>query len=119
MAGEEQARLLVERAEAWARVHEWTIEQLDCVIAVVFKILDGKCKMGEAEQQALLAVHALIKPGPSSLFGEESHALIAAARMNPASHAERIHAERLRAEAAIPKPVMKRFKALLRAGLAP
>jgi hypothetical protein len=110
-------------AAAWARRTTFEPLHLDCVSAIMLKILDAKCKMGEAEKTALAAVYDVIKDRSGQNLGEPVHTLIAAARLVASSHlpdaelAERIHAWRVRAEALIPKPVMKDFKQLLRASL--
>ena len=105
-------------AGAWAQRTEFAPIHLDCVTAIMLKILDAKCKMGAAEKNALAAVYDEVKTRPGQTLGEEVHALIAAARVaaTPESSA-RIHAWRERAEAHIPKPVMKGFKQILRASL--
>ncbi|MDP2030825.1 MAG: hypothetical protein Q8K12_14400 [Thiobacillus sp.] len=105
-------------ATQWA--HDTPLEpaHLDCVTAIMLKILDGKCKMGEAEKSALTAVYDVVKVQPGQSLGDAVHALIAQARQG-ADHAlaEAIHAWRVRAETQIPKPVMKGFKQLLRTSL--
>jgi hypothetical protein len=91
---------------------------LDCVTAIMLKILDGKCKMGAAESTALTAVYDVVRERPGQSLGDEVHALIAQARQGTDSAlAAAIHAWRVRAEAHIPKPVMKDFKQLLRRSL--
>lgn len=103
-------------ASRWARGTTLEPRHLDCVTAIMLKILDAKCKMGEAEKTALAAVYDVVRLRPGQGLGDEVHALIAEARAG-AALGEQIHAWRLRAEAHIPKPVMKDFKALLRASL--
>lgn len=107
-------------AALWAGNVELEPIQLDCVTAIMLKILDAKCKMGESEKTALAAVYDVVKTRPGQGLGDEVHALIAQARQRDeadATLAEPIHAWRLRAEAYIPKPDMKAFKAMLRASL--
>ncbi len=105
-------------ASAWAQRTEFEPIHLDCVTAIMLKILDAKCKMGEPEKAALAAVYDVVKTRPGHGLGDEVHTLIAAARLGatPESSAL-IHAWRERAEAHIPKPVMKGFKQILRASL--
>ncbi len=107
-------------AAAWARDTAFEPAHLDCVAAIMLKILDGKCRMGEAEKTALAAVYDSVKTRPGLHLGDDVHALIAQARQgsDPAL-AEPIHAWRVRAESLIPKPVMKGFKQTLRAALSP
>ena len=115
-------------ASDWARRTLFEPIHLDCVTAIMLKILDAKCKMGEAEKTALAAVYDEIKDRSGQSLDSAVHALIASARLASArlasanlaadaALAERIHAWRVTAEALIPKPVMKDFKQLLRAAL--
>lgn len=120
-------------AADWAQRTVFEPIHLDCVTAIMLKILDAKCKMGAPEKAALTAVYDVIKQRLGQGLGEEVHALIAAARQQNSAElaksvlansilaesilAESIHVWRERAEAFIPKPVMKDFKQLLRASL--
>lgn len=107
-------------AAAWARDTSFEPAHLDCVAAIMLKILDGKCKMGETEKTALAAVYDTVKTRPGLHLGDEVHALIAQARQGSApALAEPVHAWRVRAESLIPRPVMKGFKQTLRAALSP
>jgi hypothetical protein len=105
-------------AAQWALNTRFEPAHLDCVTAIMLKILDGKCKMGEAEKAALTAVYDAAMNRPGQSLGDDVHALIAQARQGT-NHAldEAIHAWRVRAETQIPKPVMKGFKQLLRTSL--
>jgi hypothetical protein len=105
-------------AALWATNTRFEPAHLDCVTAIMLKILDGKCKMGAAEKAALTAVYDVVSERPGRGLGNEVHALIAQARQgeNP-TLATAIHAWRVRAETEIPKPVMKGFKQLLRTSL--
>jgi hypothetical protein len=105
-------------ATEWAQRTVFEPIHLDCVTAIMLKILDAKCKMGAPEKSALTAVYDVIKQRPGQNLGDEVHALIAAARQDKSTElAESIHVWRERAEACIPKPVMKGFKQLLRTTL--
>lgn len=101
----------------WAESSDLGPEQLDCITAVALKILDRKCKMPPEEQEAMLAIYDLLHPCPALHFDESVHLAIESAlqqeTLDPAT-AETIHQLRLQAEAVIPKPVMKAFKARLR-----
>ncbi len=89
---------------------------VDCVIAVMLKILDGKCKMPPDEAAIMTRVFDLLKARPARHLGAEAHGLIAEAR---AEEEERyradVHEARVLAETRISRPVMKAFKAALRA----
>ena len=105
-------------AAEWAIEACFNAEQVDCTTAVVLKILDNKCKMLPGEKAAVLAIYDVVMRMPAPLFDEAVHAAIADARENPDSMVlDAIHQFRIRAEAEIPKPVMKRYKAFLRDGL--
>lgn len=103
-------------ATEWARSASLEPIHLDCVTAIMLKILDAKCKMGEAEKNALTAAYDVLKDQPGQGLDASVHQLIAHARLGgDAQVAAAIHDWRLRAEAHIPKPVMKGFKQILRA----
>ena len=105
-------------AAAWARQAVFEPVQLDCVTAIMLKMLDAKCKMGETDEQALAAVYDVVMDRPGQGLDGSVHDLIAAARRGmDAESAERIRDWRVRAEAAIAKPVMKAFKEWLRAAM--
>lgn len=103
---------------------EWALEtgfdavQVDCTTAVVLKILDGKCKMSQGEMAAILAIYDVVHDMFPPLLGDAVHEAIRALRAQDSDAArERIHQLRMQAEAEIPKPVMKSYKAFLRDGL--
>lgn len=105
-------------AAQWALGTRFEPAHLDCVTAIMLKILDGKCKMGEAEKAALTAVYDVVRERPGQGLGDTVHALIAQARQHAGNDtAASVHAWRVRAEAHIPKPVMKGFKQSLRTSL--
>ena len=100
---------------AWSRqnLHEPT--HIDCVTAVMLKILDGKCRMGETEKAVMTVLYELVRDRPGRLLGRETHELIAAARVScDDSMVMTVYEQRLLAETMISRPVMKAFKALLR-----
>ncbi|MCG8023537.1 MAG: hypothetical protein JAZ02_06095 [Candidatus Thiodiazotropha endolucinida] len=105
-------------AAVWAKQAPLDPTQVDCVTAVILKILDHKCKMGAEEKLALMAVYGVVRKHEGLLFDESVHETIAQAQMKPTSVvAKRIHELRLQAESQIPKPVMKYFKQYLRKSL--
>lgn len=105
-------------AAEWAREAGFNPEQVDCTTAVVLKILDNKCKMSPGEMAAVMAIYDAIRPLPAPLFDSAVHDAINAARQHPMPAVlETIHQFRVLAEAVIPKPVMKTYKAFLRDGL--
>jgi hypothetical protein len=105
-------------AARWALDVGFTPEQVDCTTTVVLKILDNKCKMLPGEKAAVMAIYDAVRHYPAPLFTGAVHDTISAARLDPtAALLDTIHELRVHAEAVIPKPVMKRYKAFLRDGL--
>lgn len=92
-------------------------QHVDCAIAVMLKILDGKCKMIEDEKIIMAALYERVKGDPSLRLGKTHHDLIAQAQKTGLSEEMRgrIYEQRLYAETMISRPVMKAFKAMLRA----
>jgi hypothetical protein len=122
----DNASASVHPAGRWAMDTTLDPAHLDCVTAVMLKILDGKCRMGGAEKSALTAVYDVVRDRPGQTLGTHVHVLIALARRGqettshafvPAEIRDPIHALRIEAESRIPKPVMKGFKQWLRASL--
>jgi hypothetical protein len=102
-------------AAAWALCTHLAPIQVDCITAIMLKILDGKCKMDAAEKQAVAAIYHAIQPRPGQLLNPAVHALIARALARLDEHlVEEIYEQRVLAETMISRPVMKGFKALLR-----
>jgi hypothetical protein len=105
-------------AAEWALQTAFNPEEVDCTTAVVLKILDNKCKMLPGEKLAVKAVYDVVKTLPANLFDRTVHETIRRARHLPgAREGAAIHRLRVAAEARIPKPVMKAYKAKLRDGL--
>jgi hypothetical protein len=105
-------------AALWAETAPLDAVQIDCVTAVMLKILDNKCKMSTEEQMALMAVYQVVRHRPGLLLDEEVHQVIESARLgSDPLKSERIHDLRVHAEEVIPKPVMKHFKRYLRESL--
>lgn len=105
-------------AAEWASQTEFSPEQVDCTTAVVLKILDNKCKMLPGEKAAVMAVYDVVKHRPGERLNGEVHVSIARARYQGNTQLmQHIHHLRVEAEARIPKPVMKAYKAVLREGL--
>jgi hypothetical protein len=105
-----------QRLRTWAANTVLEPVHLDCVTAIMLKILDGKCKMGQREKDAIAEVYDVVKTRPGKLLGQPIHALIAVARQGmDEAMVERVYEQRLYAETMISRPVMKGFKAGLRA----
>lgn len=88
---------------------------VDCVTTVMLKILDGKCKMVADERVIMAQLYDQIKTLPGQLLPDTIHGLITTARQQMDDGlVEQIYEQRLYAEQAITRPVMKGFKAQLR-----
>ncbi|HCS13504.1 MAG: hypothetical protein COS82_00890 [Zetaproteobacteria bacterium CG06_land_8_20_14_3_00_59_53] len=100
----------------WAAARRWQPIEIDCITTVMLKILDGKCKMNAAEKTAMSVLYDGLRCRNGMLLGAQAHSLIAEAR-HGAGEALRmqIYEMRLLAETMISRPVMKGFKAMLRA----
>lgn len=99
----------------WVRQHPLSPLEVDCVVAVMLKILDGKCKMPAQEKQRMTQLYDTVCHEPHARLSAEIHTLIAVARadLNEAM-GQQIYEQRVLAETIISRPVMKAFKARLR-----
>ncbi|MCU7845113.1 MAG: hypothetical protein KZQ93_14885 [Candidatus Thiodiazotropha sp. (ex Monitilora ramsayi)] len=101
-------------AALWAQTAPLDPLQVDCVTAVMLRILDNKCELAPEEQMALMAVYSVVRERKGLFFDTSIHREI-----DEALHAagtvsvDRIHELRLFTEEAIPKPVLKHFKRYL------
>ena len=106
----------VAHVPAWVAAHPLTPSDVDCATAVMLKILDGKCKMGEGEKRVMAALYDALRHRPGQRFGDAEHALIATARRGADEALKMaLYERRVLAETAISRPVMKAFKAMIRA----
>lgn len=100
---------------AWLLTHPLSPSQVDCATTVMLKIIDGKCKMQPAEKQVMALLYAEVQALPGLLLDDSIHKLIAEACSNPDDTLKNlIYEQRLLAETAISRPVMKSFKAMIR-----
>jgi hypothetical protein len=106
---------LSDHVARWAEAHPLSPGHVDCATAVMLKILDGKCKMREAEKAVMALLYDAVRARPGEKLGDDIHALIADARGN-LDEAMKMHVyeKRVLAETAISRPVMKGFKAMIR-----
>jgi hypothetical protein len=105
-------------AALWAETAPLDPLQIDCVTAVMLKILDNKCKMMPEEQMAMMAVYTVVRERRGLLFDPSIHQKIdEALQADTLVSSQQIHELRLYAEKTIPKPVMKHFKGYLRDAL--
>jgi hypothetical protein len=97
--------------QAWAMQQKFDAQHLDCMTAVMLKILDKKCQMNADTQQIFIDVYRLIEKKESNIFDLGIHGFIDQVFKNPDQLSlMRIHELRLFAESAIDKSVMKAFK---------
>lgn len=102
--------------KAWVATHPLSPIEVDCAIAVMLKILDGKCKMASTEKEVMTLLYEQVKQLPNQLLDKEIHQLIAKARQHLDDEQRLfIYEKRVLAETMISRPVMKGFKARLRA----
>lgn len=95
----------------WQGQIQLNAEQLDCLTAVMLKILDNKCQMGSDVQQRFIDIYRTIEKNKSEIFDVAIHRFIQRVFDEPDILSLRhVHELRLYAEATIEKPVMKAFK---------
>lgn len=101
--------------QQWLLQHPLAAVHVDCATAVMLKILDGKCKMNTQEKQVMTHLYHAVKQQTGIKLGREMHDLIAAAEQYcDVALREAIYEKRVLAETMISRPVMKRFKAMIR-----
>lgn len=102
-------------ADEWLKSHTLSPREIDCVIALKLKILDGKCKMNAEDKRLTSALYSHCRTLSGERLGEEMHLLIAQA-VEPLTpdQVDMLYEKRVLAETMISRPVMKAFKARLR-----
>lgn len=101
--------------KAWAKHRYFDPIHIDCATSLMLKILDGKCKMNQAEKQVMVVIYDVIKHLPGEQLEPSVHQLIALARSKSSElMIEEVYEQRLYAEQMISRPVMKAYKAMLR-----
>jgi hypothetical protein len=99
----------------WVQAHPLSPIHVDCAVTVMLKILDGKCKMRAAEKHVMEWLYDEVKNQSGLLLDTPVHGLIQQARANLDEAMKNIiYENRLLAETAISRPVMKAFKAMIR-----
>ena len=101
----------------WARVATLSPLDIDCITAVMLKILDGKCKMAVQEKQVMTVLYDALKHRSGKRLDSSLHELIHKA-LDPDPGdvlLSAVYEKRVLAETRISRPVMKAFKARLRA----
>lgn len=101
--------------EHWLAANPLSPIHVDCATTVMLKILDGKCKMKAAEKAVMALLYDGVKFLPGQLLDASVHTMIASARESCDEAMKNIiYEQRLLAETAISRPVMKGFKAMIR-----
>jgi hypothetical protein len=102
-------------AEDWAATATLLPVEVDCVTAVMLKILDGKCKMAADEKGIMERLYDACTGRDGLLLGNDYHDLVQAARADRGEPMRaRVYEQGVLAETMISRPVMKGFKARLR-----
>lgn len=110
-----QSDTLAKRVQAWAGKHPLVPEEIDCAIAVMLKILDGKCKMNSEEKVVMRHLYHAVKHCPALRLESHLHQRIALAEEScDDAMREEIYELRVLAETMISRPVMKAFKRQIR-----
>lgn len=100
----------------WVAAHPLSPTEIDCATTVMLKILDGKCKMQATEKVVMTALYDAVRPGTGNLFDAAVHTLIDRARQQAdGALRDHIYEQRVLAETTLSRPVMKAFKARIRA----
>jgi hypothetical protein len=101
---------------AWLALNPLSASDIDCVTAVMLKILDGKCKMVAREKQVMQQLYLALRDRTGHRLPCGIHDLIAHALAAPPGEEDRmaIHEQRVLAETIISRPVMKQFKSMVR-----
>lgn len=106
----------LEQVAHWLAQHPLTDVEVDCAVAVKLKILDGKCKMPPAEKHVMALLYECIRDLPGARLDASLRIVIAAVGSQPdESQKNGIYEQRVLAETIIARPVMKAFKARIRA----
>ena len=108
--------MIAAHVAGWVQAHPLSPSDVDCATTVMLKILDGKCKMTSVDKIVMEALYDAVREKPGLRFGDGFHALIAEAR-HESNEALRnvIYEKRVLAETELSRPVMKAFKAMIRA----
>lgn len=110
------ASTINESLQDWLTHTPLSATEVDCATTVMLKILDGKCKMKPVEKQVMERLYDAVKHQPGVLFHADMHSFIAYARAHLSEDLKlRIYEKRVLAETELSRPVMKAFKARIRA----
>ena len=101
----------------WLQAHPLSAMDLDCITTIKLKIMDGKCKMQLLDKQVISRVYQAINKEYETILGDDVHQFIVenADCKNDEASTLAVYEKRLLAETKISRPVMKAFKARVRA----
>lgn len=100
----------------WLSGQRFSATDVDCTITVMLKILDGKCKMKPLEKQVMAALYRQLRTRTGELMGHDLHEFIrTVSACLTEAHKDRVYEQRVLAETRLSRPVMKAFKARIRA----
>jgi hypothetical protein len=100
----------------WLAQANLSCAEVDCITAVMLKILDGKCKMPPAEKIIMQALYDCASGLTGLYLGQSYHQLISRAKaIGTDQLLSQVYETRVLAETQISRPVMKKFKTRLRA----
>lgn len=98
----------------WCEHSSFSKMQLDCLTALMLKILDDKCHMDETHQDVIKAMYSVTGERAGDFFDSDIHLFIQQVLRDSSPVLDGyIHELRLYAESAIPKQKMKSFKQFL------
>lgn len=101
--------------QIWVREAGLSPQEVDCVTALMLKIIDGKCKMNQNDKDLIVRLYPFTRGLPGVHLGGDIHHLIGAAlKLCDEELLAEIYEKRVLAETMISRPVMKAFKARLR-----
>ncbi len=108
-----------DKITSWINRSTLAPTEMDCITAVMLKILDGKCKMPEHEKVTMESLYRLSKHLPGYHLTDTYHKFIAPFLEDHRDNLEEsktleIYETRVLAETQISRPVMKKFKSRLR-----
>lgn len=99
----------------WVAQYPLQPVHVDCAIAVMLKIIDGKCKMPAVEKRVMEVLYDHVAHEPHERLAPELHHLIRRARVDHTEEVKlEVYEQRVLAETTISRPVMKAFKAMIR-----
>ncbi len=101
----------------WAQTAVLSPLDVDCAVTLMLKIIDGKCRMDGPEKAAMAVIYDVVQAWPGERLDPSLRALIEETRHGVPDEAARmaVYEQRLLAETRLSRPVMKAYKARLRA----